>query len=46
VELGAALHERGPNQWPLMRSEDPIPLETLEGFLPRRLVNPKRVCIW
>lgn len=45
VELGAILHERGPDLWLLVRSEDLIPLGAFGGFLPRALPNPKRVSI-
>jgi hypothetical protein len=46
MELGATLHERGPDPWLPMCSADPIPLETLGVFLPRWLAYPKRVSIW
>jgi len=45
VEFGAALHERGPDLWLLVRSEHLIPLGAFGGFLPCALPNPKRVSI-
>jgi hypothetical protein len=46
VKVRGILHERNPGPWPLMRSEDLIPLGTGGGSFPRRHPSAKRVSVW